>query len=167
MDLLVHRAADFETARHLARLVEGILPGHHSTLPTGPEWRTRRQLLQDIVSPRFLRRVFCPGAYDSVAALVRRWEAKAEMAGPAGAWDVSGDVAASMMDQTLGFSYGAVGYGEGNGRTLGGCREGGEGGCDVRGGEGGGRGRNVDEVCVGNFGGHSVAFPEADGVCDE
>lgn len=127
MDLLVHRAADFDTARHLARLVEGILPGHHSTLPTGPEWRARRQLLQDIVSPRFLRRVFCPGAYDSVAALVRRWEAKAEMAGPAGAWDVSGDVAASMMDQTLGFSYGAVGYGEGSGRTLGGCREGGEG----------------------------------------
>lgn len=127
MDLLVHRAADFDTARHLARLLDGVLPGHHITLPTGPAWRARRQLVQDIMSPRFLRRVFCPGSYDSVAALVRRWEAKAEVAGPAGAWDMSGDVAASMLDQTMGFSYGEGGYGEGRGRTLGGCREVGEG----------------------------------------
>lgn len=124
MDLLVHRAADFDTARHLARLLDDMLPNHHVTLPTGPEWRARRQLVQDLMSPRFLSRVFCPGAYDSVAALVRRWESKAEMAGPAGAaWDMSGDVAASMMDQALGFSYGEAGYGEGRGRALGGCRE--------------------------------------------
>jgi hypothetical protein len=104
-ELLTQRSADFDNSAYVARMINGFVPNHHVMLPTGPEWRARRRLVQDLMSQRFLRNVVAPDVHDKTASLLRLWEVKSCIANGK-CFDMSGDVSQSAMDAVLGFSFG-------------------------------------------------------------
>jgi len=105
-ELLTRRIADFDNSAYVARMVNGIVPNHHVTLPTGPEWRRRRQLVQDTMSQQFLRNVVAPMVYDKACTLLRLWEIKCEIA-DGKCFPMGRDVSQGAMDAVLGFTFGA------------------------------------------------------------
>ncbi|KAJ6284299.1 heme binding protein, partial [Bipolaris maydis] len=68
-------------------------------------FRGHRRLLQDLMSPVFLRDVAAPNIYMQACRLVRLWEIKAKCA--AGRpFDASGDIFKAALDAVFGFAFG-------------------------------------------------------------
>ena len=69
-DMLLRRENEFERSATLGDLLLGILPRHHVHLPTGPQWKSQRLLIRDLMTPSFLHNVAGPVLYRSTAELV-------------------------------------------------------------------------------------------------
>jgi hypothetical protein len=85
--------------------LKGILPKHQINLKTGPEWKSHRRLLQDLMSPAFLYDTAAPNMYRGVEKLVALWQCKADLA-QGKPFDAAQDVFFTALDGVIEFGYG-------------------------------------------------------------
>lgn len=104
-DVLLHRSKDFDRSGFTKELFYGIGRNHHITMRTGPEWKGRRRLLQDLMSPKFLNNVAAPSIYASSLNFLRLWELKADVA-EGRPFSASKDIYCAALDAVLAFALG-------------------------------------------------------------
>lgn len=105
-DILVRRTPkEFDRSTTLATLFEGIVPGHQIMLPTDKEWKAHRRLLQDLMSPGFLRGTASKAIWKKVVDLVELWEVKNSLAGDR-AFSAKEDIHYAALDGVMMFSFG-------------------------------------------------------------
>lgn len=104
-DVLLHRSKEFDRSGFTKELFYGVGRDHHITMKTGPEWKGRRRLLQDLMSPGFLNNVAAPSIYASSLNFLRLWELKADMA-EGRPFSASKDIFCAALDAVLAFALG-------------------------------------------------------------
>lgn len=72
-DVLLHRGKEFDRSSFVGEVFDGAGKDHHIAKQTGPEWKARRKLLQDLMSPTFLNNVAAPAVYASSLNVLRLW----------------------------------------------------------------------------------------------
>ncbi|KAM7219797.1 Cytochrome P450 [Rhypophila decipiens] len=106
-DILVRRTPkEFDRSTSLASLFEGIVPDHQIMLPTDANWKARRRLLQDLMTPSFLRGTASPAIYKTVVNLVELWEVKKGLVGGHREFSARDDVHLAALDGVMMFSFG-------------------------------------------------------------
>lgn len=75
-DILLHRAREFDRTDFVDDVMSGVIPHHHFPMKTGPGWKAHRKLLQDLMTPDFLRNVAAPAIWDCTVDLVDLWAEK-------------------------------------------------------------------------------------------
>lgn len=105
-DVLLHRVKDFDRSSFMQTLFYGIGKDHHITMKTGPEWKGRRRLLQDLMSPAFLNEVAAPSIYASCLNVVQLWGLRADMA-DGRPFSALQDIYGAALDAVLAFALGA------------------------------------------------------------
>ncbi|EAU36731.1 predicted protein [Aspergillus terreus NIH2624] len=106
-DIVLHRSREFDRTPYTADVFSGVLPNHHIHMPTGPEWKAHRRLLQDLMTPNFLNNTAAPAIYDRALELVDLWDAKARLA--AGRpFFAAEDIHNTALDAVLSFSFGGA-----------------------------------------------------------
>lgn len=86
-------------------LLSGVGPQHHINMKTGPVWKAHRRLLQDLMTPKFLKNVAAENICWSAQGIVRLWETKARVAGNR-PFDATPDIFYAALDAVLDFSFG-------------------------------------------------------------
>lgn len=105
-DILLRRTKDFDRSSFTADLFAGLLPDHHIRLATDdPEFRKRRRLGQDLMTPGFLQAVAGPQIYNSAMNLVHLWEQKLQIC-KSRPFDASRDICHFSLDAVLAFTFG-------------------------------------------------------------
>lgn len=104
-DVLLHRGKEFDRSAFVGELFQGSGKGHHITMPTTPEWKARRKLLQDLMSPSFLHSVAAPAIYASSLNILRLWELKADLA-DGRPFLASKDIFHAALDAVMAFAFG-------------------------------------------------------------
>lgn len=104
-DVLLHRSKEFDRSGFTKELFYGVGGNHHITMRTGPEWKGRRRLLQDLMSPGFLNNVAAPSIYASSLNVLRLWELKANLA-EGRPFPASKDISCAALDAVLAFALG-------------------------------------------------------------
>ncbi|CAE7019984.1 cytochrome P450 [Pyrenophora teres f. teres] len=105
-DILMRRCPrEFDRSKLLGDLLQGALPDAHIMLRTGDTFRDRRRLLQDLMSPSFLRDVAAPNIYTQACQLMKLWETKARIASGR-PFDASDDIFKAALDAVFGFAFG-------------------------------------------------------------
>ncbi|KAI8271127.1 Cytochrome P450 monooxygenase [Colletotrichum sp. SAR11_239] len=103
-DILMRRK-EFERSDFSIALLSGEAPNFHINIKTGPEWKAHRRLLQDLMTPKFLRGVAAPNIYKSSARLLDLWKIKAQAA--AGhAFQADMDIFYAALDAVFDFGFG-------------------------------------------------------------
>lgn len=74
-------------------------------MPTGPQWKARRRLLQDLIALKFLNNVAAPNIYRSATLLLDLWKKKAELA-DGKPFLVEHDLFFAALDAVLDFGFG-------------------------------------------------------------
>ncbi|KAL6702428.1 hypothetical protein ACN47E_001869 [Coniothyrium glycines] len=105
-DILMRRCPrEFDRSLLLSDLLQGAIPDAHIMLRTDDVFRGHRRLLQDLMSPGFLKDVAAPNIYTQACQLIRLWEIKAKRA--AGRpFDASDDIFNAALDAVFGFAFG-------------------------------------------------------------
>ncbi|KAF6835259.1 cytochrome p450 [Colletotrichum musicola] len=96
-DIMMRRNKEFDRSDLFAHIVGGEARSFHVTMKTGPEWKARRRLLQDLMTPAFLHDVAAPQIYKSCQLLLELWGRKAEIA-DGRAFDAEHDVFHAALD---------------------------------------------------------------------
>lgn len=104
-DVLLHRGKEFDRSNFVGEVFWGTGKDHHITMKTGPEWKSRRKLLQDLMSPSFLHNVAAPAVYASSLHILKLWELKADLA-DGRPFMASEDIFHSALDAVLAFAFG-------------------------------------------------------------
>lgn len=104
-DVLLHRGKEFDRSGFFKELFYGIGKDHHINMKTGPEWKGRRRLLQDLMSPRFLNNVAAPSIYANSLNFVRLWELKLGIA-DGRPFSALNDISWLALDAVLAFALG-------------------------------------------------------------
>ncbi|KAF6834272.1 cytochrome p450 [Colletotrichum plurivorum] len=104
-DIMMRRTKEFDRSDAFAHNVGGEARSFHITMKTGPEWKARRRLLQDLMTPAFLHDVAAPQIYKSCQTLLALWDQKMEIA-DGRAFDAEHDVFHAALDAVLDFGYG-------------------------------------------------------------
>ncbi|KAJ6784452.1 hypothetical protein PWT90_09721 [Aphanocladium album] len=104
-DMTVHRTKEFDRASRVATIFGPLAPKTQFTLQTGHEWKRHRQLLQDTMTPSFLREVAAPNIYDSGLRLVRLWGMKTRIA-CGRPFEANEDIYHTALDAVLAFTFG-------------------------------------------------------------
>ncbi|OLN88017.1 Cytochrome P450 3A13-like protein 1 [Colletotrichum chlorophyti] len=104
-DILVRRIKDFDVSDFTADLLVGVTPEHHSRWQTNDEWKSRRRLVGDILTPSFLNKVAAPLLHESTMRMAALWREKARLARGR---PFSGlrDISNCALDAVLGFTFG-------------------------------------------------------------
>ncbi|KAJ9307438.1 hypothetical protein DTO217A2_3120 [Paecilomyces variotii] len=104
-DVMLNRIKDFDRTSLTAEMFSGLLNRQQFTLKTGPEWKFHRRLVQDTMTPAFLRGVAAPSIYASSQRFVELWQIKERLAAgrPFSATD---DIFHLTLDAVLAFSFG-------------------------------------------------------------
>ncbi|KAJ6284174.1 cytochrome P450 [Bipolaris maydis] len=76
-DILMRRK-ELEGASVFGSVLGGEARSFHITMSTGPRWKARRRLLQDLMAPKSLHKVAIPNIYRSATLLLDLWKNKAE-----------------------------------------------------------------------------------------
>ena len=112
-DVMMRRGAEWDRSDWSIAFLGGILPKHQINFKTGPEWKSHRRLLQDLMGPAFLHSVAAPNIYRSAERLVELWRIKADASAAAAAADgapvpfsAEQDVFYSALDAVLDFGFG-------------------------------------------------------------
>ncbi|KAK1995371.1 cytochrome P450 [Colletotrichum falcatum] len=105
-DMLLRRR-EFDRSALVADILEGAGPEHHISMKTGPEWRRHRRLLQDLMSPQFLREVAAPTVYAGVMRLVELWNDKARVA-DGRPFSAETDIYHGALDAVTAFVFGGA-----------------------------------------------------------
>lgn len=103
-DILMRRK-EWDRSDMLAELLSGLLPGHHLVERTNFVWKSHRRLLQDLMSPPFLRNVAAPAVYHSASLLIDLWEVKVQVAG-ARPFSAQDDIFIAALDAVHAFAFG-------------------------------------------------------------
>lgn len=100
---IMTRRPDFDRSNFIT---DGLSPmdNFHARMKTGPQWRTTRAWLQDLMSPTFLNNVVGPVMFDNSMNLIRFWETKTRLANGS-AFDVNDDLDHSALDGMLSFVF--------------------------------------------------------------
>ena len=105
-DIFLRRTArEFDRSVLMKTLLGGLAPSHHITKPTDGEWKANRRLLQDLMTPSFLRGVASGVIYQKATDLIRLWELKAEVA-DGKPFSAVEDIYYAALDAVLMFSFG-------------------------------------------------------------
>lgn len=104
-DVLLHRGKEFDRSAFVGELFQGAGKGHHIAKRTGPEWKARRKLLQDLMSPSFLHSVAAPAIYASSLNVLKLWELKADLA-DGRPFSASKDIFHAALDAVMAFAFG-------------------------------------------------------------
>ncbi|KAI3397401.1 hypothetical protein diail_10852 [Diaporthe ilicicola] len=104
-DVLLHRGKEFDRSDFVREIFYGTGKDHHITMKTGPEWKARRKLLQDLMSPSFLHNVAAPAVYASSLNVLKLWELKAGLA-DGRPFLASEDIFHAALDAVLAFAFG-------------------------------------------------------------
>ncbi|KAL1600863.1 hypothetical protein SLS60_007251 [Paraconiothyrium brasiliense] len=103
-DILMRRK-EWDRSDMLAELLRGLLPGHHLVQRTNSVWKSHRRLLQDLMSPPFLRNVAAPAVYHSASLLIDLWKLKVQAAG-ARPFSAQDDIFIAALDAVHAFAFG-------------------------------------------------------------
>ncbi|KAK1561622.1 cytochrome P450, partial [Colletotrichum navitas] len=102
---IMMRGKEFDRSSITADYMEGSAGKQHTHMPTGPEWKQHRRLLQNIMSPQFLNDVAVPTIFDSALRLIRLWDDKARIA--AGhPFPAEMDIHYATLDAVMAFTFG-------------------------------------------------------------
>lgn len=104
-DVLLHRGKEFDRSSFVGELFDGAGADHHISKQTGPEWKARRKLLQDLMSPSFLNSVAAPAIYASSLNILKLWELKADLA-DGRPFSASEDIFHAALDAVMAFAFG-------------------------------------------------------------
>lgn len=104
-DVLLHRGKEFDRSAFVGELFQGAGKGHHIAKRTEPEWKARRKLLQDLMSPSFLHSVAAPAIYASSLNVLKLWELKADLA-DGRPFSASKDIFHAALDAVMAFAFG-------------------------------------------------------------
>ncbi|KAH8748102.1 cytochrome P450 [Diaporthe sp. PMI_573] len=106
-DILLRRVNEWDRSDWSIEVLGGAVPNHHINKKTGPAWKASRRLLQDLMTPAFLRKVAAPNIYESVCDLIKLWDFKARVCNgqPFTALD---DIYDAALDAVLEFTFGSA-----------------------------------------------------------
>ncbi|KAK1598836.1 cytochrome P450 [Colletotrichum navitas] len=103
-DILMRRK-EFDRSDWTIDNLNGETPQFHINLKTGPEWKGRRRLLQNLMTSAFLSSVAAPNIYTSAANFEDMWKTKARLAGDR-AFSADQDFYHAALDAVLDFRFG-------------------------------------------------------------
>ncbi|KAK1720886.1 cytochrome P450 [Colletotrichum lupini] len=105
-DVLLRRGKEFDRASIVGDMISGAVPNHHIIMKTNSEWKHHRRLLQDLMSPQFLKENAAPILYSGILQLIQLWNDKARIA-EGRPFQADSDIYYSILDATTAFSFGA------------------------------------------------------------
>ncbi|KAI0190595.1 cytochrome P450 [Astrocystis sublimbata] len=103
---MLHRSREFDRSSLMITYAGGLLDDQHFVLKTGPEWKKRRRLIDDTMSPTFLHGPVSHIVYDKSQNWIKLWRLKSQVASgrPFKAYY---DIHFAILDTVLGFSFGS------------------------------------------------------------
>ncbi|XXG99913.1 hypothetical protein Hte_006254 [Hypoxylon texense] len=103
-DILTRRAMEFDKSSYLS---DGMacMGAFHGVYPTGDKFRANRQLIQDLMTTRFLHNHVGPAVYGKGLELMRLWEMKMSLA-PGRPFSAKQDFEYASLDVMLEFAFG-------------------------------------------------------------
>ncbi|KZL63233.1 cytochrome p450 monooxygenase [Colletotrichum incanum] len=104
-DILMRRGKEFDRSAFTADLLRGVIPEHHSRWQTNDEYKSRRRLIGDILTPSFLNKVAAPLLHESTMRMTALWREKARLAKGRPFWAIK-DISHCALDAVLGFTFG-------------------------------------------------------------
>ncbi|KAK1974771.1 cytochrome P450 monooxygenase [Colletotrichum cereale] len=104
-DILVRRSKEFDRSAFTADLLGGVIPEHHSRWQTNDEYKSRRRLVGDILTPSFLNKVAAPLLHESTTRMTELWREKERLARGRPFWAMK-DISHCALDAVLGFTFG-------------------------------------------------------------
>ncbi|CAI0653167.1 unnamed protein product [Colletotrichum noveboracense] len=104
-DILIRRGKEFDRSEFTADVLAGVIPEHHSRWKTNDEWKSRRRLIGDILTPSFLSKVAAPLLHESTLRMTALWQEKSRLAKGRAFWALK-DISHCALDAVLGFTFG-------------------------------------------------------------
>lgn len=105
-DIMMRRCPrEFDRSMLLGDLLAGALPDAHIIFRTNDTFREHRRILQDLMSPGFLRHAAAPNIHVQACQLLRLWELKAQHA-HGRPFDAGRDIFHAALDAVFGFAFG-------------------------------------------------------------
>ncbi|KAI0423307.1 cytochrome P450 [Xylaria grammica] len=104
-DVMLHRSRDFDRSSLMITYAEGLLDRQHFVLQTGPEWKQRRRLIDDTMSPVFLLGPVSQAVHENSLSWVELWRLKARLA-EGRPFIAYYNIHFAILDTVLGFSFG-------------------------------------------------------------
>lgn len=105
-DIMAHRIDELDRSDVTIELFHPLLDASQFTLKTDDEkWKFQRRLVQDTMSPAFLREVATPNLYAAFDRLVDLWQRKARLA-DGRPFEAEEDIHAATFDGVIAFTFG-------------------------------------------------------------
>lgn len=104
-DIMMHRVKEFDRSTRSRDIFQPIGPCSQVTLATDDIWRFHRRLVQDTMSPVFLRNVAAPNLYSAFQNLIVLWNQRCDLA-DGRPFSVALDFSAATFDGVLAFTFG-------------------------------------------------------------
>jgi hypothetical protein len=79
-DILVRRTREFDRSPVLANFLRLVARTQHVMMPTGEQWKARRYLISDVITPNFLHSVTAVQLHSSLSNLCGLWKEKMRLA---------------------------------------------------------------------------------------
>lgn len=79
-DITYRRTDEFDRSFTSAAFFGVVCPNFHMNLKVGPKWKAQRRLIQDLVSPAFLKNVAASSFHDAAMILIDLWKEKTRIA---------------------------------------------------------------------------------------
>lgn len=73
---ITYRRTEFDRSFTSGAFFGVVVPNFHMNLKVGPKWKAQRRLIQDLVSPGFLKDVAAPSFHDAALVLIDMWKEK-------------------------------------------------------------------------------------------
>ncbi|KAI3324165.1 cytochrome P450 [Xylariaceae sp. AK1471] len=105
-DISTRRLKEFDRSYYLGELLCGLLPGHHISLMTGPEWSAHRRLVNDTMSSHFLHNVIAKLFFSETQELIELWRQKTRLA-QGHAFSALHDIYAAALEITWTATFGS------------------------------------------------------------
>ncbi|KAH8652127.1 cytochrome P450 [Xylariales sp. PMI_506] len=107
-DILLRRTKEFDHAGRILDVFRPISPEHHiSMTSTDPRFKGNKDLVRDLMAPKFLNQISAPQVYEKTLLLIQLWSLKTEAAGEAKAFEARADIidATTDMISAAAFAY--------------------------------------------------------------
>ncbi|OHF03921.1 cytochrome P450 monooxygenase [Colletotrichum orchidophilum] len=104
-DILMRRGKEFDRSAFTADLLGGVIPEHHSRWQTDDEYKSRKRLVGDILTPSFLSKVAAPLLHESTMRMAGLWREKARLS-RGRPFSALKDISHCALDAVLGFTFG-------------------------------------------------------------
>ncbi|KAH7234425.1 cytochrome P450 [Fusarium solani] len=106
VDIMTHRAKEFDRADQTIYTFEGVAPSHHIVMhSSNPQFKRNKELVRDLMSVNFLQDVSSPEIYEKFALLVDLWNNKARLSNGR-PFNASEDIHNAALDIVMAASFG-------------------------------------------------------------